>query len=176
MALLDLQPLHRHGLRMKIIRRAQCSCVNRQAHSSENIGSKGASGLAQGGSEHHWPWASLVQRARHDLDPPSPRQCAMALWAFSGPACERSHTVHTLVLTVDLSRCSHVLTPTLVRCSYRCVLTPQMVYEHLLQITSNPHKSLKINRKSLKIAPILKIAQQNLLKTAQSPNEYYFPV
>ena len=51
-----------------------------------------------------------------------------------------------------------------------------MVYEHLLQITSNPPKSLKINRKSLKIAPILKIAQQNLLKTAQSPNEYYFPV
>ena len=130
------------------------------------VRSKGASGLAQGGSEHHWPWASLVQRARHDLDPPSPRQCAMALWAFSGPACERSHTVHTLVLTVDLSRCSHVLTPTLVRCSYRRVLTPQMVYEHPLQIASTPLKLLTNAQNSLKIAPILKMAKQSLLKTA----------
>ena len=28
---------------------------------------------------------------------------------LAGLACERSHAVHTVVLTVDLSRCSHVL-------------------------------------------------------------------
>ena len=84
----------------------------------------------------------------------------------AGSAFERSHTVHTLVLTVDLSRCSHVLTPTLVRCSYRRVLTPQMVYEHPLQIASTPLKLLTNAQNSLKIAPILKMAKQSLLKTA----------
>ena len=42
---------------------------------------------------------------------------------FAGSAFERSHAVHTVVLTVDLSRCSHVLTVALVRCSYRCINT-----------------------------------------------------
>ena len=40
-----------------------------------------------------------------------------------GCAFERSRAVHTVVLTVDLSRCSHVLTVALVRCSYRCINT-----------------------------------------------------
>ena len=46
-ALLDLQPLHRHGPRVKIIRRAQCSCEKGTRTVSWNVGSKGSSGLAQ---------------------------------------------------------------------------------------------------------------------------------
>ena len=46
-ALLDLQPLHRHGPRVKITRRAQCSCEKGTRTVSWNVGSKGSSGLAQ---------------------------------------------------------------------------------------------------------------------------------
>ena len=47
MDLLDLHPLQRHGLRMKIIRCAQCSCKIGTHTVSENVGSKGGIGLAQ---------------------------------------------------------------------------------------------------------------------------------
>ena len=37
---------------------------------SWNVGSKGMSGLAQGGGKHLWPWASSMQLERHDRTRP----------------------------------------------------------------------------------------------------------
>ena len=85
MDLLVLHPLQRHGLRMKIIRCAQCSCKIGTHTVSENVGSKGGIGLAQACLCHLGLIQQLPQRYSYSAHSPESALGALRrMWSFVG--------------------------------------------------------------------------------------------